>query len=70
MNDPSQDETLRQEIALRSYLRFCDRGCAHGDEVDDWLEAEREVLENRKRQTATGKQAAAKPRLGRKANRR
>jgi hypothetical protein len=28
MNDPSQDEALKQEIARRSYVRFCDRGCA------------------------------------------
>jgi hypothetical protein len=70
MNDPSQDEALKQEIARRSYVRFCDRGCAHGEDVDDWLEAEREVLESRKSETATDKQATARPRFGGKANRR
>ena len=42
--DPLDDERLREEIALRAYLRFCDRGCAPGGDVDDWLAAERDVL--------------------------
>lgn len=70
MSDPNEDEALKQEIARRAYVRFCDRGCAHGGDVDDWLEAEREVLESRKSETATDEQAVAKPRPGRKANRR
>ena len=62
MSDPNDNDTLKQEIARRAYVRFCDRGCAHGEDIDDWLEAEREVLESRKNETATDKQAFAKPR--------
>jgi hypothetical protein len=31
------------EIARRAYRRFEERGYEHGRDVDDWLEAEREV---------------------------
>lgn len=37
-------EALRQEIQVRAYYRYCERRCASGAEVDDWLVAEREVL--------------------------
>ena len=70
MAEPSEDDVLKQEIARRAYVRFCDRGCAHGGDADDWFEAEREVLESRQGDTATGQQAGAKPRPGPRANRR
>lgn len=44
MADPIDNESLRQEIARRAYQRFCDRGCVHGNDAEDWLIAEREVL--------------------------
>ena len=44
MADPKEPEPLRDEIARRAYTKFCDRGCAHGNDMDDWLAAEREVL--------------------------
>ena len=31
-------------IALRAYRRFEERGRQHGHDLDDWLEAEREVI--------------------------
>ncbi len=37
-------ETLRREIELRAYHRYCERGCTAGADVDDWVAAEREVL--------------------------
>jgi hypothetical protein len=37
-------EALRQEIQLRAYFRYCERGCGPGCELDDWLAAERELL--------------------------
>lgn len=43
-SDIADVETLRQEIALRAYYKYCERGCASGCEVEDWLAAEREVL--------------------------
>ena len=33
------------EIAKRAYQHYCDRGCAPGGDVDDWLAAERELLD-------------------------
>jgi len=36
-------EAFRQEIQLRAYYRYCERGCAPGADLDDWLAAEREV---------------------------
>lgn len=36
-------KALREEIQLRAYYRYCERGYAPGAELDDWLAAEREV---------------------------
>jgi len=32
------------EIALRAYQFFLQRGCVHGRDLEDWLQAERELL--------------------------
>lgn len=37
-------EALRQETERRAYLKYCDRGCEPGRDLDDWLAAEQEVL--------------------------
>lgn len=37
-------DALKHEIELRAYYRYCERGCAAGADVDDWIAAEREVL--------------------------
>ena len=39
----SADE-LRQRIAEKAYELYQCRGCCHGGDLDDWLEAERAVL--------------------------
>lgn len=44
MPEPTTKEALRGEIARRAYTKFCDRGCVHGSDTEDWLAAEREVL--------------------------
>ena len=42
VNDaPRVSET---DIALRAFAYYCERGCQHGADVDDWLRAERELL--------------------------
>jgi DUF2934 family protein len=41
-NGPSPAE-LDQEIRLRAYEFFCERGGHHGAHEDDWLRAEQEV---------------------------
>jgi hypothetical protein len=57
-----------EEIALRAYQIYLERGCAPGNELEDWTQAERELLgengklavENGKsRRKATVKSAAA-----------
>jgi len=45
--------TLSQEaIAQRAYELFLQRGQAHGYALDDWLQAERELREERSRPVA------------------
>jgi DUF2934 family protein len=31
------------DIAYRAYHRYLARGCEHGHDIDDWLQAEREL---------------------------
>jgi hypothetical protein len=38
------DELLRQRIAEKAHELYECRGCCHGRDLDDWLEAERLVL--------------------------
>ncbi len=35
----------QEEIALRAYHIFLERGSTPGDEIEDWLRAERELTE-------------------------
>lgn len=35
------------EVAIRAYEIYCGRGCEHGGDVDDWIEAERQLGEER-----------------------
>lgn len=45
----------REEIALRAYHIYLKRGGAPGNELEDWIRAERELLE----QTGTVRREAA-----------
>ena len=38
------DDETREKIALRAYELYEDRGGRHGREIDDWLQAETDVL--------------------------
>lgn len=40
---PPQGNSLEERIRFKAWLRAKERGFAGGDEVADWLEAEREV---------------------------
>ena len=42
------------DIAHRAFELYCERGCEHGHDIDDWLQAEREDLE-REINVASGK---------------
>ncbi len=37
-------ETLQQEVARLAYFFWMERGQEHGNAVEDWLRAEREVM--------------------------
>jgi hypothetical protein len=45
---PNEPATVSHElIARQAYWLFLERGCVHGHDLDDWLTAERELLEPR-----------------------
>jgi hypothetical protein len=41
------ERILREEIELRAYFKYRERGCTEGCDVDDWLAAEQEILAER-----------------------
>ena len=70
MSNPNdKSEERQQEIARRAYLRYCDRGCTPGADIDDRLTAEREVLANESDEPSSSDQSHPKPRHSRKAGR-
>jgi hypothetical protein len=40
---PSTEAPPREAIELRAYELYVERGCADGNDLDDWLRAEDEV---------------------------
>ena len=56
LTEEQLDEVLEgpthDEIEIRAYERYLERGASDGDEVNDWLEAERELLQRRADQLA------------------
>lgn len=48
------DPQLQHRIAERAYQLYEMRGCSHGNDVDDWLRAEREVKATWPRRGTTG----------------
>lgn len=58
------DEELREKIALRAYEIYEDRGGQHGRDIDDWLQAESDVLaeaEQQQKWSHGGKQPSKAP---------
>ena len=52
--DPSpsalpDDEARFEQVRQRAYELYVKRGSSHGDEVEDWLEAERQIATERPR---------------------
>ena len=39
-----ESHPAHEEIALRAYQIYAERGGAHGQDVGDWLQAERELV--------------------------
>ena len=48
-----------EEIELRAHEIYIERGGAHGQDVDDWLQAERELVGKFEKPHLKGKAAAA-----------
>ena len=42
---PAEGSPTREEIELRAYQIYMERGGADGQDMDDWLQAERELVE-------------------------
>jgi hypothetical protein len=41
---PAESHPIREEIALRAYEIYLERGGAPGNELEDWTRAERELM--------------------------
>lgn len=48
-----------EEIELRAYQIYVDRGGTDGHDVEDWMQAERELLTKEAKPERIGKMAAA-----------
>jgi hypothetical protein len=44
---PAGDRPQADDIARRAYELYCERGCEHGRDMDDWLKAEYELKHDR-----------------------
>jgi len=42
-SSPSGTQVSQDKIAMRAYEKWCQRGCPHGTDQQDWYEAEREI---------------------------
>ena len=43
MPDHQSDDAIDRDIARRAYELYCERGRRDGHDLDDWLEAERNL---------------------------
>ncbi len=44
---PSEPQTLEEEISLRAYELYEERGREDGRDLDDWLQAEEEITKKK-----------------------
>ena len=54
----AEGHPTREEIELRAYQIYIERGGAHGQEMEDWLQAERELVEKYGKPVQKAKAAA------------
>ena len=45
----SSPDDLQEKIAWRAYQLYEEGGCVNGNEINNWLKAEREILKERPR---------------------
>ena len=43
--EPTRRDPITEAIALRAYELFLARGGQHGGDLEDWLQAERELMD-------------------------
>jgi Protein of unknown function (DUF2934) len=55
----AEGHPTREQIERRAYQFYLERGGAHGQDVEDWLKAERELLEKHRKTGRLAKAAAA-----------
>ncbi len=55
----AEGRPTREEIDLRAHQIYVERGGAHGQDVNDWLQAERELLEKHGKTGQMAKATAA-----------
>ena len=55
-DSPRVSET---DIALRAFSLYCQRGCQHGADLEDWLRAERELAGGPAKPAARRRRASA-----------
>ena len=41
----SHHQPTQEKIAARAYQIYLERGCQHGHDIDDWLQAEYELMQ-------------------------
>ena len=51
---PPRRDPIAEAIACRAYELYLARGAQHGRDLDDWLEAERELLDAARAERVTG----------------
>jgi hypothetical protein len=54
----ASEAPAREEIELRAYQIYVERDGAHGQDVEDWLQAERELVEKYGKPVQKAKAAA------------
>ena len=47
-------QNLHDEIAIKAYELYESRGAADGSDVEDWLQAEKEILQQRSQASRSG----------------
>jgi len=47
----------RERIAMRAYEKWMQRGCVHGYDMQDWVDAEKELMEEQSRSTSQTRSA-------------
>jgi hypothetical protein len=52
IGEEQQNENFHEDIARLAYAIWQDRGCPHGSDVEDWLEAERQLSKQQAASTA------------------